>query len=111
MVDDSVVIVTDQAPPLLKIEVIDGGLRLTGEIDASTIDSLSRYLNPLPGVAGDIAIDLSNVGFIDSSGLRSLIDAHQRAAGLGRRVIMTEPSSVVRRLFEISGLSDYLYFA
>ncbi len=102
---------TNEAPPLLEIEICEGGLRLSGEIDASTIDSLSRYLNPLPGLTGDVTIHLGNVGFIDSSGLRCLIDAHQRAAGLGRRVVMTETSSVVSRLFAISGLSDYLHIS
>ena len=96
---------------LLEVEVIEGGLRLSGEIDASCIEMLSGYLNPLPGTTGDVTIHLGNVGFIDSSGLRELIDAHQRAERLGRRVLMTEPSSVVVRLFEISGLLKYLNVA
>lgn len=96
---------------LLKIEVIEGGLRLSGEIDASCIESLASHLNPLPGTTGDVTIHLANVGFIDSSGLRELIDAHQRAERSGRRVLMTDPSPVVVRLFEISGLSKYLHVA
>ena len=96
---------------MLKIEVIEGGLRLSGEIDASCIDLLASYLNPLPGTTGDVTIDLAEVGFIDSSGLRELIDAHQRAERSGRRVLMTDPSPVVVRLFEISGLSKYLHVA
>jgi anti-sigma B factor antagonist len=94
---------------LLEIEVIEGGLRLSGEIDASCIDELSSYLDPLPGTTGDVTLHLGNVAFIDSSGLRELIDAHQRAERVGRRVLMAQPSSVVVRLFEISGLSNYLH--
>ena len=101
----------DESSALLAIEVIGGGLRLSGEIDASCIDSLAQHLNPLPGTTGDITIHLGGIGFIDSSGLRELIDAHQRAERVGRRVLMTEPSSVVVRLFEISGLSKYLHVA
>lgn len=96
---------------LLNIEIIEGGLRLSGEIDASTIDVLAPHLNPLPGATGDVTIHLGGVGFIDSSGLRELIDAHQRAERLGRRILMAEPSSVVVRLFEISGLAKYLHVA
>lgn len=100
-----------EASRLLEIEVVEGGLRLSGEIDASSIELLSSHLNPLPGTTGDVTIHLGNVGFIDSSGLRELIDAHQRAERLGRRVLMTEPSTVVVRLFEISGLLKYLNIA
>jgi anti-sigma B factor antagonist len=98
-----------ESSQLLEIEVIEGGLRLSGEIDASCIDALSSHLDPLPGTTGDVTIHLGNVSFIDSSGLRELIDAHQRAERLGRRVLMSEPSSVVVRLFEISGVSKYLH--
>jgi len=98
-----------ESPHLLEIEVIEGGLRLSGEIDASCIDLLSIHLNPLPGTTGDVTIHLGNILFIDSSGLRELIDAHQRAERTGRRVLMTEPSTVVTRLFEIAGLSKILH--
>lgn len=99
----------DDPSSLLDIEEIEGGFRLSGEIDASCIESLAQALNPLPSGNGDITIHLGGVAFIDSSGLRELIDAHQRAERIGRRVLMTEPSSVVVRLFEISGLSKYLH--
>lgn len=101
----------DESSGLLDIEVIEGGFRLSGEIDASCTDSLALILNPLPGSSGDITIHLGGVAFIDSSGLRELIDAHQRAERVGRRILMTEPSAVVVRLFEISGLSKYLHVA
>ncbi len=101
----------DEASGLLNIEVIEGGIRLSGEIDASCIDALAKHLNPLPGAAGDVIIHLGGVEFIDSSGLRELIDAHQRAERAGRRVLMTAPSTVVLRLFEISGLHNYVHVA
>jgi anti-sigma B factor antagonist len=85
------------------------GLRLAGEIDAASTPQLITALDPLPGNDGDIVIDLSEVSFIDSSGLRALIDAHQRAERSGRRVVMAQPSAVVRRLFDISGLVPYLH--
>lgn len=97
------------SPDLLVIEVIDGGLRLSGEIDASCIELLSSHLNPLPGSTGDVSIHLGNIVFIDSSGLRELIDAHQHAEQVGRRVLMTAPSAVVTRMFEIAGLSQILH--
>lgn len=94
---------------LLQVESIPSGLRLTGEIDAACATDLTEKLDPLPAGEGDVILDLSAVGFIDSSGLRVLIDAHQRAEQLGRRVVMTAPSAAVARLFDISGLSPHLH--
>jgi anti-sigma B factor antagonist len=98
----------DGSPGLVIHDAV-GGLRLVGEIDGASTADLSARLDPLPGLDGDIQIDLSGVGFIDSTGLRVLIDAHQRAQKCGRRVVMTRPSVPVRRLFDISGLVPYLH--
>ena len=92
---------------LLQIAVIDDGLRLSGEIDASSSSTLASWLDPLPGT-DRLALDLAGVAFLDSSGLRVLIDAHRRAEAAGRRLVIVNPSAVVQRLFEISGLTGYL---
>jgi len=69
---------------------------------------LARHLDPLPGSSADVVIDLSAVGFVDSSGLRVLVEAHQRAEAEQRRLVLSGSSRPVRRLLEISGLMDYL---
>jgi anti-sigma B factor antagonist len=56
-----------------------------------------------------VVIDLSGVGFIDSSGLRVLVEAHQRAEAEARRLVLSGPSRQVLRLLEISGLMEYLH--
>lgn len=78
-----------------------------GEVDAHTCPELTAALDPLPG-SGPVEVDLSGVGFMDSSGLRALIAAHQAAAEAGRRLVISNPSAAVRRLIEISGLSEHL---
>ena len=54
-------------------------------------------------------LDLASVTFIDSSGLRVLIDAHRRAEADGRVLVIVHPSPPVSRLFEISGLTNHLH--
>ena len=94
---------------ILKVERLPDGVRLVGDVDAASIDALVAELDPLPGVNSDVIIDLAGVTFIDSSGLRTLVEAHQRAEQAGRRVLMADPSVAVRRLFDNSGLVPYLH--
>jgi anti-anti-sigma factor len=73
-----------------------------GEVDLSTADDLLLRLRMLAGTAtGEIALDLSQVTFIDCAGLQALIalDHHVRTAG--GRVRVTAVSPQVARLFEL----------
>ena len=75
----------------LHITTSPSGLRLRGEIDAHSATTLASHLDPLPVSTGDVVIDLSEVGFIDSSGLRVLVEAHQRAENEARRLVLQWP--------------------
>jgi anti-sigma B factor antagonist len=84
------------------------GLVLSGELDAHTAPQLAERLAQLPPGDADVVLDIGRVEFMDSSGLRVVIDVHQRAADAGRRLVLRHPTSAVQRLLEISGLSDHL---
>ena len=89
---------------LLTIRPIDGGAALAGEIDAHTSARLTETF------AGDddLVLDLSAIEFVDSSGLRVLIELHQAREAAGSAFVIRAPSSPVRRLLEISGVGDHL---
>ena len=53
-------------------------------------------------------LDLPGVTFIDSSGLRVLVEAHQLRIERGTRLVLRAPSAPVQRLLEISGLAGHL---
>jgi anti-sigma B factor antagonist len=99
-----------EAPPRLTIENGSSAVVVSGEIDAHTAPRLAEHLAALPD-EGDIDLDLAGVDFMDSSGLRVLIDVHQRAETDGRRLVVHRPSTSVARLIEISGLSNLLNVA
>lgn len=92
----------------LTITQTPGGLVLSGEIDASTASALSNLLIPLPGESPVVTIEMTNVTFIDSSGLRVLIQAHQNAQHSDRQLSIVNPSVIVSRLFDVSGVSAFL---
>lgn len=94
-----------QPEDLLTISSTDAGLSASGEVDAHTAPTLAAAID---AAGPSVDLDLSGVGFVDSSGLRVLIDAHQRLAEAGGALRLTGVSDAVRRLLEISGVTEYL---
>jgi anti-sigma B factor antagonist len=78
-----------------------------GEIDASTCCRLDEVLLSLDE-ARPALVDLSGVTFMDSTGLRVLIDHHSARADDRSGLMIRNPSQPVRRLLEISGLQTVL---
>ncbi len=94
---------------LTAIELDGSTLALDGEIDAHTAPELAARYAELPKGDGDIVIDMSKVDFMDSSGLRVIIELHQRVEQASRRLVLLTPSPPVARLIEVSGLTDHLH--
>jgi anti-sigma B factor antagonist len=84
---------------------VDGTLVLVGEIDSHTAPALAERLSEAPET---LVIDLAGVSFIDSSGLRILVEAHQARLDADASLTLRSPSAAVQRLLEISGLSSHL---
>lgn len=94
---------------LTAIDLDADTLVLEGEIDAHTAPDLAARYVELPAGDGDFVIDMSKVDFMDSSGLRVIIELHQRAEQASRRLVLRTPSQPVIRLIEVSGLSGHLH--
>lgn len=90
----------------LTITANEAGLVLAGEIDAHTAPSLAAAIASCD--QAHILVDMAGIEFVDSSGLRVLIEAHQEAQAADRKIQISNPSSAVSRLLEISGIDDYL---
>jgi anti-sigma B factor antagonist len=100
--------VTDPAPPLV-ISTADFGYEVSGEIDAHTAPLLAEVIANAD--ADELVLDLDGIEFIDSSGLRVLIETHRTRAAAGRSLVLRRPSAVVTQLFRIAGLDDYFTVA
>jgi anti-sigma B factor antagonist len=79
-------------------------IRLSGEIDMSNVDSLRVVIDPVMESAPDrVDFDLETLEFMDSSGIALLLRVAAKSS-----VHVRQPSEVVRRLLEATGLTDVL---
>ncbi|MBV9605152.1 MAG: STAS domain-containing protein [Solirubrobacterales bacterium] len=76
-----------------------------GDIDLSTLTQASAALDEARLGAGSLIVDLREVGFMDTSGLRLVIEEQRRAAEGGYRFAVIRGAARVQRLFEIAGLA------
>ncbi len=80
-------------------------VRLAGEVDISNIDAVRKLIVPVAeaGVS-HLVFDLSELRLIDSTGLSLLLWTAQRI----EIVQIRNPSDIVRRVIEVTGLDDVL---
>ena len=83
------------------------GITVHGEIDIATVPMLDDALeDAIRESEGAFIIDLSEVRFIDSSGLHALMRARALLGREDRALAIVCPHGPVRRVFELSGSSE-----
>src|SRR5579859_2878409 len=84
-------------------------LHARGEIDvehAADLHSIGMLAISSALDASPIVIDLSDVEFMDSTGLGALVAIRNAAQESGREVHLRRPSSRVQRLLKITGMDN-----
>lgn len=84
-------------------------LELEGELDLSNTATLDQEIRLAEASAETITLDLRRLEFLDSSGLRTILQAHQRAGLSGRLRIRRGPTRV-QKVFHLTGTEDSLPF-
>jgi anti-anti-sigma factor len=81
-----------------------------GELDMATQDELRAALEQQAG-RGAVTLDLSGLTFLDTSGLRLILETAEAAnrGGFAFKVLPGIPA--VQRLFEIAGVRELIPFA
>ncbi len=98
----------------LRIEVSHGGdrghvtVRLIGEMDMAEEQRFTELVTD--GVIADkpatVELDLSELRFMDSSGLRALLQARKAVETHGTRLVLADPQPAVRKVLEITLTMD-----
>jgi anti-sigma B factor antagonist len=80
-------------------------LAASGEIDIATAPALREAVDTvLTSGALDVWLDLIAVTFMDSTGVRALLDTRDALSGTGRTFAVICPPGPVRRVLQIAGV-------
>jgi len=87
-------------------------VRLQGELDMATAPGLSRVLNhSLDAKPSALTLDLSDLTFVDSTGIGVLITACRRAGAQGCAFSVRSPQRAVLRALRLTGVDRVLAVA
>ncbi len=96
----------------LKVDISSKGdwsvVAVTGEVDLATAPSLRRAFEDAAESSDAVLADLSGVSFMDSTGLRVLIAAHQGLEAAGGKFAVVPGDGAVARLLDITGVDDHI---
>lgn len=85
-------------------EALEVGLK--GELDADNVEELNRFFQEGEGAgASRIVLDLSELAYVDSSGLGAFVRLMKEARGRGGDVRLVGPTNEVKKVLELTRLS------
>src|SRR5437879_3122813 len=80
-----------------------------GEIDLATTPGLQALLNDaIADSDTDLAVDCSDLTFIDSGGISLLIDTQRRLQAEGRSLRVVNANPMTARVLDVTGLVEFL---
>jgi anti-sigma B factor antagonist len=95
------------------VDVAEGNGRAVvtprGELDIATQPQLRAVLES-HAARGALTLDLSGLQFLDSSGLRLILETAERARRDGVAFSVLPGAPAVQRLFEVAGVGDLIPF-
>lgn len=94
----------------LTIDVSNGTNAVTlvvaGELDIVSSEQLRQRVGDMDA-SNRVVLDLRDVTFLDSTGLRCLLDIRERAAREGGAVVLQSPSPAVLRVLAATSLQEH----
>lgn len=90
---------------------IDGtsaNLALNGNLTVATAPKLEAAFSDLPGDVVEITLDLTDLNYVASAGLRVIVSQDKKAHQNGGLIRIANPNEEVREVFDVTGLIDIL---
>ena len=83
-------------------------VQLVGELDLACVELLEDCDHDADPTIREVVVDASELTFIDTAGVCSLLAFRQRQQGLGRRVHVIRAGQLVRKVVGLCGLTDLI---
>jgi anti-anti-sigma factor len=82
----------------------DGVLRLSGELDLATDESLLSAFRSVSNDGSEVILDLSELRFVGSAGIRAFVTIAKEASPRG--LVLRSPQRAVRKVIDLTRLED-----
>lgn len=83
-------------------------IKVVGKLTVATSPTLEETVRQLAETATDFDIDLTELEYISSAGLRVLVTTQKLAAQRGGTMRLLHPTESVQEVFEMTGLAEVL---
>ena len=91
-------------------KAIDGNvmtMEIEGRLDTVSAPELEAEISAIPDDVTALVLDLENLEYISSAGLRVLLTLHKKMS-LKDGMTVKHPNELVMEVFEVTGFSDIL---
>jgi anti-anti-sigma factor len=96
----------------LELDIMDGGInrvRLRGRMDILGVQAIDMKFTALTATqAALVLVDMSEVSFLASLGMRTLISSAKALAQRGGHMVLANPQPNVLEVIKVSGLSSVI---
>lgn len=82
--------------------------KLSGDFDASASEEFNQEFIELPENIKTIELDFSNVEYISSAGLRSLLMLKKLSSKHDKKLYVKNPQEAVKEVFDVTGFNNFL---
>ena len=85
-------------------------VKVSGELDVASAHYLRAALDDVAGrdIDGPVVVDMSDLRFIDGSGVRALLDGGHRLGRKGHRLVVRSPQPAVARVLRATSATAEL---
>jgi anti-sigma B factor antagonist len=81
---------------------------LSGELDSASATTLRCCLDSIDAGFRQVVLDLTDLMFIDSTGVGTIADAHRHGEHLMRDLVLYNPTGHVAKVIEMTGLGTVM---
>ena len=94
----------------MNLDVVTSGIAATiaisGKLSVATSPDLEEAVQGLPESVSDITMDLTELEYISSAGLRVMVSTQKLVTTRNGNLVLQHPCDEVREVFDMTGLSD-----